>query len=120
LRSHPEVGRQRGGAKNPKSPTISTTFQASRRGLKFPKLYIPNLSQNSSLGEGPNIPQSPISRTFPKIPASERGQKSQKPYIHNLFLLSKIYNIFLGRAKYRNWWKPLIQDNELIKPVSDN
>jgi len=84
LRSHPEVGRQRGGAKKPKSPTISTTFPkiaVSRRGLKFLKLYIQNFSQNSSLGEGPNIPQSPISRTFPKIPASERGQKSQKPYI---------------------------------------
>jgi hypothetical protein len=97
LRSHPKVGRQRGGAKNPKSPTISTTFPkiaASRRGLKFPKLYIQNLSQNSSLGEGPNIPQSPIFRTFPKIPASERGQKSQKRYIYKLFLLSKIYNIF--------------------------
>jgi hypothetical protein len=37
-----------------------------------------NLSQNSSLGEGPNIPQSPISRTFPKIPALGRGQISPK------------------------------------------
>jgi hypothetical protein len=81
LRSNPEVGRPRGGAKNPKSP---------------------------------------ISTTFPKIAVSKRGQKSQKPYIHNLFLLSKIYNIFLGREKYKNWWKSQIQANALIKPVSDN
>jgi hypothetical protein len=63
-----------------------------------------------------NSPPSPT----PKRPASERGQKSQKPYIHKLFLLSKIYNIFLGSPKYRNWWKPRIQANALIKPVSNN
>jgi hypothetical protein len=92
LRSHPEVGRQRGGAKNPKSPTISTTFPkiaGSRRGLNFPKLYIQNFSQNSSLGERPNIPQSPIQNLTQNTSFRERP-KIPKALYHNLFLLSKI------------------------------
>jgi hypothetical protein len=103
LRSHPEVGRQRGGAKNPKSPTIFTTF---------PKI--------AALGRGQISPKALYPEPFPKYQLQREAKKSQKPYIHNLFLLSKIYNISLRRAKYRNWWKPRIQANALIKPVSDN
>jgi hypothetical protein len=62
----------------------------------------------------------------------KNSQKYQKPYsIHKLrIILAKnpksaisttfSYNIFLGWAKYRNWWKPGVHANAVIKPVSYN
>jgi hypothetical protein len=103
LRSHPKVGRQRGGPKNPKSP-ISATF-----------------SKMAALGRGQISPKALYTQPFPKYQRRREAQNPKNPiYVHNLFLLSKIYNISLGRAKHRNWWKPRIQANALKKPVSDN
>jgi hypothetical protein len=80
---------------------INDLEEVKGRGQKSLNPYIQNLSQNSSLLDGPKILKALRPDTFPKISASGMGQKSQKPYIHNLSQNSSLEGGFeIAKALY--------------------